>query len=78
MKEKGLTPNGISYNSAVDACGKAGKPDSAVNLLREMTAKGLTPNEISYNSAIEACRKAGKTEVALLLLRRMREGLNPE
>ena len=36
MKTQGLMPDKATYNSAMYACGKAQRPDRALELLREM------------------------------------------
>lgn len=40
MKEAGVEANTVVYNSALDACGRAGKPKVAAKLLRKMGEAG--------------------------------------
>lgn len=40
MQEAGVEPNTVVYNSALDACGRAGKPKVAEKLLRKMGETG--------------------------------------
>lgn len=40
MKEVGVEANTVVYNSALDACGRAGKPKVAAKLLRKMGEAG--------------------------------------
>jgi pentatricopeptide repeat protein len=69
----------ISYSAAISACEKAGKHQSALDLLKEMDTKGIQPNVISYSAAISACEKAGKHQSALDLLREMdTKGIQPD
>jgi pentatricopeptide repeat domain-containing protein 1 len=47
MKTAGLKPNAICYTAAIDACGKGGQYDTAIELLSVMKAAGLQPDVIS-------------------------------
>ena len=40
MQAAGLEANTVVYNSALDACGRAGKPKVAAKLLRKMSESG--------------------------------------
>ncbi len=40
MTEAGVEANTVVYNSALDACGRAGKPKVAAKLLRKMEDAG--------------------------------------
>lgn len=44
MQEAGLEANTVVYNSALDACGRAGKPKVAAKLLRKMSEAGERPS----------------------------------
>lgn len=44
MQEAGLEANTVVYNSALDACGRAGKPKVAAKLLRKMSEAGKRPS----------------------------------
>ena len=78
MKESKITPNTITYNSAISACEKAGDIPGAKNalkLLQEMEKQKITVNTRTYNSAISACEKAGGNEgmkQAINLLQKMK------
>ena len=78
LLEATVAPNAICFNSAIDACARAGRSDEAIELLQRMTAAGVAPNEISYTTAIKACEKAGQAERAVQLLSEMRSrGVEP-
>lgn len=47
----------VSYNAALDACGKGGRADKAIELIEEMELAGVPPGLITYNAAIYACAK---------------------
>lgn len=47
----------VSYNAALDACGKGGRADKAIELLEQMELDGVPPGLITYNAAIYACAK---------------------
>lgn len=40
MESAGINANVVVYNSALDACGKAGNPEAAAKVLRRMTETG--------------------------------------
>ncbi|CAM9754448.1 unnamed protein product [Scytosiphon promiscuus] len=61
----------VSYNCALTACKKAGRPQEAVALLREMRREGRHPDLISYNTTISACVKGREWQTALAILREM-------
>ena len=64
---KALRASDVTYNSAINACARAGKWRSAMVLLHDLEIVGLA-NVISYSTAISSCEKAGEWQVALLLL----------
>ena len=58
MKVNGITPDTITYSSAISACAKAERNDAMHNahsLLKEMKDLEIKPDTITYNSAISAC-----------------------
>ena len=73
MRQQGLQPNVITYNSVISACEKGGKAESALQLFYEMRQQGLQPNVIFYTAVISACGKGGKAERALQLFCEMRQ-----
>ena len=78
----GVSPNVVSYNSALAACAKRrdGSAAAAHQLLHEMRCTTVSPTIISFNSAIVACAKQrdGTATAALELLRKMvRTGISP-
>jgi pentatricopeptide repeat protein len=78
MDTRGIQPDVISYSAAISSCEKAGKHQSALDLLREMDTRGIQPNVISYNAATSSCEKAGKHQSALDLLGEMEtKGIQP-
>ena len=69
MPKVGLEPDVISYNSAIAALGKSGRPDEAVQLMKEMPSRGLSADGITYASALSALANSGLWEEALALLK---------
>eukprot|EP00438_Fugacium_kawagutii_P017746 Skav203039 [mRNA] locus=scaffold583:621631:624454:+ [translate_table: standard] len=67
MPRKQVTPNVISYSSAISAFAKGGDWQMALDLLQEMQTAATPPNVISYNAAISACEKGKHWEMALRL-----------
>jgi pentatricopeptide repeat protein len=79
MRDDGVKPNVISYNAAIDACGKGGQWQKAIELLHEMPQQGLVANLISYSSAVDACSDLGQWQQALELLHKMQhQGIKPD
>ncbi len=56
----GVAPTVSSYNAAITACGKSGKWEEALALLKEMPAAGVAPDSGSLSAAISACHKADR------------------
>ena len=54
MRQQGLQPNVITYNSLISACGKSGKAERALQFFAKMQQQGLRPNVITYNAVIIA------------------------
>jgi len=48
----------LALNSLIGACGRAGRPDMAMEVLHEMQEYGRTPDERSYRNAIISCNQA--------------------
>jgi len=69
----------VCYNTAISACGKAGKWEKALELLRAIPAVGLQPDTYSYGAALSACENAAQWQTAESLLDEMtvRENLEP-
>lgn len=70
--------NRESYNAALDACGRAGQVNPALNLLEVMRAASISnqrlrPDRYSYGGALQACRVAGDASMALRLLKIMED-----
>eukprot|EP00966_Prymnesium_polylepis_P069462 1614624-Prymnesium_polylepis.1 len=56
------------------ACGRAGKWQVAVGLLRQMRPHGVPPDAHALNAALGACARSGKMDEAILLLKEMQRG----
>ena len=74
--------NAVHFNAAIDACGKSGRWEEALSLLREMASMpspSMRPDAFSFSSTISAQSKAPDGwRRALALLRAMRmHGLEP-
>lgn len=54
MKNSGIQPDAVSYNTVLGALSNAGMFDEAVKLMKEMTSKGFSYNLITYSSILEA------------------------
>ncbi|CAN0357055.1 unnamed protein product, partial [Laminaria digitata] len=62
MRSKGVLPDVYSFNGAISACGRSGKWQQALALLKKMEREGsdVRPDVFSYNGAINAVAKAGR------------------
>ena len=54
----GYPPNATTYNSLVDACGKAGKLKHAFEVTQKMVTDGITATTPTFTSLISACGRA--------------------
>jgi len=78
VKDAGVRPSVVSYNAAMSAYDKAGRPDEALKLFAELSdlAKhdpSMLPTVVTYNTAIAACASAGQPDMALSLLGELKD-----
>lgn len=68
------------YNCVLLACRKAGDPDSAQRVLREMKEKGIRPDVIAYTSLLVSMRAAGRPTVEMdaMLQQMAADGVRPD
>lgn len=79
MRAQGVTPDAISYQSAISACRAGGDGTSALMLLKEMDEEGLTPKQSDYSIVIETVGRDGDWLGAVELLKKMQEdGIQPD
>lgn len=70
---EGVYPNTITFNAAISACEKGGRPDKALQLFEHLLNEGpkfpapVYPDTITYNAALSACEKGGQPDEALQL-----------
>lgn len=57
MQAAGLTPNIISYSSAIDACVRGGRWKEGIEVLEEMRGLGVVPDVITYHALMVTCAK---------------------
>ncbi|CAJ1396510.1 unnamed protein product [Effrenium voratum] len=69
MPSCSVSPDLISYSSAISAAEKGGQWEVALSLLTSV--EDMSPDVICYSSAISACEKGSQWRMALLLLTRM-------
>merc|ERR1712013_388098 len=58
MKDDGLQPNLITYNSVLSAFAGVGKASQAVQWMKKIREAHLRPDLLSYRSAIKACSRS--------------------
>ncbi|KAF9622614.1 hypothetical protein IFM89_032513 [Coptis chinensis] len=71
MREKGLSPNDITYSILIDSFCENGKLDVAFYLLDRMIEEGIKLTVYPYNSLICGCSKFGNLSKAETLLDEM-------
>lgn len=59
MERRGVSPNEVSYNTAIRACGDAGQLGEALALMDEMERKGVKASVVTYGTAVAACQRQG-------------------
>lgn len=73
-----VCPNSISYNTAISACGKAGRWHEAMFLKEKMQHADLPMDVVTLSSLVTACEKVGRWEEALSLFNEAKEnGVKP-
>ncbi|CAN0137278.1 unnamed protein product [Scytosiphon promiscuus] len=73
VEEPTPSPDLVSFNTAMGACGKAGRWEDALRLLDELPDSGLVPDAISFNTAAAACARAENWEQAQEIIDRGRD-----
>lgn len=64
-------PSLVAFNMLIDACGKAGRDEEAVQSYADLIDSRYRPNAVTYTSLISAVAQAGRYEKADELYRRM-------
>ena len=64
MRTAGAKPSIVSFNSVIDACGKARQLRAAFELLDQVAQEGLAADTVTYTSLIDACGKSQQLERA--------------
>jgi pentatricopeptide repeat protein len=71
-----LRPDIIQYTALIDAWAKAGEPERAESILREMGSDkmvGVKPDAVSYNSVMHGWSRSGRPERAQALYDEMKQ-----
>merc|ERR1719333_1432023 len=71
MKERGVAPDAITFNSLISACEKRMWPERATELLREMEETGPAPDVKAYTALMSCWAKSKQPEKALEVYREM-------
>ncbi|KAG0625684.1 hypothetical protein M758_2G073400 [Ceratodon purpureus] len=66
-----MKPSLVAFNMIIDACGKAGRDEEAVQSYVDLIECRYRPNAVTYTSLISAVAEAGRYEKADELYRRM-------
>ncbi|CAN1183523.1 Putative pentatricopeptide repeat-containing protein At1g02420 [Linum perenne] len=73
MKELGVKPDVVSYNSLIDAYCKGGELNKAYETMEKMSDEDISPDVITHTSIIGALGLAGQPDKARHVLKEMRE-----
>ena len=75
----GLTPDKVTFNALISACGRARDLHRAIEALEAITnTNGHSPDRHTHNSWIDACGKSERIDQAFDVYRRMRRaGVKP-
>lgn len=66
MKEIGIKPDVVFYNTAVSTAGDSGRWRDGLDLLEEMhLTEGVKPDHTSYSTAILLCGRCGQLQEGL-------------
>ena len=57
---QGIKPEVRTYNTIINACNRAGLPESALQVYERMIADGAQPSATTYTALISAYGKTGK------------------
>lgn len=63
MEREGVSPNEVSYNTAIRACGDAGRLPEALSLMDDMERNGVRPSVVTYGTAVAACQRQADWEM---------------
>lgn len=78
MFARGIAPDLVCYNAAIDVAGKALQPDRAKHLYDQLLMGGFRPNVNTFTSLIAGCQKTGRWQDAWAYVDVMREqGVQP-
>ena len=70
MRQEGTPLSTVSYNAAIDACGKAKQVQTALELFDELHQVGNVPDAVTYTALIDACGRVGLLDQAFMLFTR--------
>jgi pentatricopeptide repeat domain-containing protein 1 len=73
MQQAGVSPNVITYSSAITACDRAGEWQQALHLLQCMTDVAVQPNAITYSAVMSALARKGRYSEAMELLNNIKQ-----
>jgi len=74
-----IKPDDLTFNTLIDACGKAGKLDKAFEMYNEMLERGLQPCPVTFNALIDASGRLNRLSSAIELMEELRRrNLKPD
>ena len=78
MSAQGVNPSLVSFNAALETCGRAGQVDAAFFVLEQIWRYGLQADVVTFTSLINACSRVHQVDRAFAVLYSMNEwGVSP-
>ena len=71
MHDKGVEPDMVSYNTVINALGRCGRVQEAMEYLHRMKEQGLSPDVVTFGTLIHACAQSARKDAALALFAEM-------
>ncbi|XXG40292.1 hypothetical protein AAC387_Pa01g1049 [Persea americana] len=71
MKNRGIDPNDVTYNTLINGCCRIKKMEDANKFFLEMKERNLVPNVITYTTMIKGYVSVGQVDEALRWLGEM-------
>ncbi|KAL6048863.1 hypothetical protein QOT17_020801 [Balamuthia mandrillaris] len=72
MKDAGLQPDLVTYNTLINICAKSGSEDQATNYFEQLVQQRLTPGLDTFNSLLNVCATTKNSGLAFILWDKMR------
>jgi len=76
MQSSGVQPDLCAYNTLLDACGRAGEVEKAMEVFKRLVSEGLEPDYVTYTTLIKTFGIAGMVDRAEEVFTAMQQRTN--